>query len=120
MDINELTDECKRICCEYWGGSDCTLEAPETGCPYLPNNGCAFCKSPHNYHTNIGLQKFRDGAVLAVHCGENQPFIHTSCYPNKGDATQYTMAHRINFCPMCGRKFPPKPTLQIPRYALDI
>ena len=102
MDIKSITDECKRTGCEHRGDTDCTLVAPETGCPY---DGCVYCKSPYNYHTNIGSQKYRDGATLSVNCGENQPFIHVHCYPNKGDATEYTMAHRINYCPMCGRKF---------------
>jgi hypothetical protein len=33
--INTLTEDCKRRKCEHWSGTDCTLVAPDTGCPFM-------------------------------------------------------------------------------------
>lgn len=66
--------------------------------------GCPYCSAPYNFNCTIRTQQFNDGAILAIFCGENQPYMHASCYPNKGDATHYSFAAKIKFCPMCGRK----------------
>lgn len=32
MNFQDIAVECEG--CSYWSGSDCTLVAPDTGCPY--------------------------------------------------------------------------------------
>lgn len=68
------------------------------------SKGCEYCSAPYNYNCTIRTQKFNDGAILAIYCGDNKPYIHASCYPNKGDATRYSFAEKIKYCPMCGRE----------------
>ena len=73
------------------------------------DNKCYYCISESNAKTkNIGQQKFNDGTISNIKLNP----INTSLWvvdtwniPIKGrEANMYTVATRINFCPICGRK----------------
>jgi hypothetical protein len=103
--INSLTEDCKRRKCEYWSGTDCTLVAPDTGCPFMDDQKVS--QSACEYCGNDKPLILMDDTVAYIHwTPEIEKYQLVLGSVSRGG---WTVGQEINECPMCGRKLDHEP-----------